>query len=115
MVSGLADPSRPQSSNSGGFKHHRGPPQQRGGGGFGGGWFGNDTFEPFQQHAPQPGWDRRRQTPPPVREDFSKAPPPEKRDPVPERRILVLGDGQADRLAHGFASDLVAQPELVRV
>src|SRR3977135_1643410 len=37
-----------------------------------GGWFGNDTpfFAPFQQ-APRRA---------PVREDFSKAPPPEKRD-----------------------------------
>jgi hypothetical protein len=35
-------------------------------------------------------------------EDFSKAPPPEKRETVPERRILVLGDAMADWLAYGL-------------
>ena len=92
MMLGIVGPSSAQLFNFGGFQQ---PPQpQRGGGGFGGGWFGNDMFEPFQQHAPQPRWDRR-QTLPPVREDFSKAPPPEKRETIPERHILVLGDAMA--------------------
>src|SRR5438445_4015828 len=56
----------------------------------GGGWFGGDFFAPFQQQQP-----KRIQ-------DFSKAPPPEKHDnaQVPERNVLVLGDGMADWLAY---------------
>src|SRR5947207_8820943 len=46
------------------------------------GWFGGEFFAPFQQQQPKR-----------VIQDFSKAPPPEKRDPaiVPERNVLVLG------------------------
>src|ERR1700732_1363604 len=101
---GIVGPSSAQFFNFGGFQQRQQP--QRGGGGFGGGWFGNDTFEPFQQHAPQP----RRQ--PPVREDFSKAPPPEKRDTVPERHILVLGDAMADWLAYGLEDAYAEQPDM---
>ncbi len=109
VVLGIVGPSSAQFFNFGGFQQ---PPQpQRGGGGFGGGWFGNDTFEPFQQHGPQPRWDRR-QTPPPVREDFSKAPPPEKRETVPERHILVLGDAMADWLAYGLEEAYSEQPDM---
>ena len=68
MVLGIVGPTSAQFFNFGGFQQR--PQPQGGGGGFGGGWFGNDMFEPFQQHAPQPRWDRRRQTLPPVREDF---------------------------------------------
>src|SRR3981081_3517075 len=68
------------------------PPQpQRGGGG----WFGNDLFAPYQQQVP------RHQAPRRIMEDFSKAPPPEKRETVPERNMLVLGDAMADWLAYG--------------
>src|SRR3981189_1749041 len=71
MVLGIVGPSSAQFFNFGGFQQR--PQPQRGGGGVGGGWVGNDMFEPFQEHAPQrPRWDRQ-QTPPPVREDFSKA------------------------------------------
>src|SRR5579863_5813450 len=52
-----------------------------------GGWFGGDLFAPFQQQAP------RRV------ENFSKAPPPEKRETIPERNVVVLGDAMADWLA----------------
>jgi hypothetical protein len=106
MVFGIVGPTSAQFFNFGGFQQR--PQPQRGGGGFGGGWFGNDTFEPFQQHAPQP----RRQTLPPVREDFSKAPLPEKRDAVPERHILVLGDAMADWLAYGLENAYADQPEM---
>ncbi|HEX9471444.1 MAG TPA: DUF459 domain-containing protein [Bradyrhizobium sp.] len=109
MVIGIVGPSSAQFFNFGGFQQRQQP--QRGGGGFGGGWFGNDTYEPFQQHAPQPRWDRR-QTLPPVREDFSKAPPPEKRDTVPERHILVLGDAIADWLAYGLEDAYTEQPDM---
>ena len=106
MVFVLVGPTSAQFFNFGGFQQR--PQPQRGGGGFGGGWFGNDTFEPFQQHAPQP----RRQTLPPVHEDFSKAPPPEKRDTVPEHHILVLGDAMADWLAYGLETAYAEQPDL---
>jgi hypothetical protein len=92
---GFGGPSRPQ-------------PQPRGGGGFfgngggGGGWFGGDVFAPFQQQAPKRV----------VREDFSKAPPPEKRDTVPERNILVLGDAMADWLAYGLEDAYADQPDI---
>jgi hypothetical protein len=74
-------------------------PQQRGGGG----WFGNDLFAPFQQQSP------RRAAP---REDFSKAPPPEKRDSAAERNILVLGDAMADWLAYGLEDAYSEQPDM---
>jgi len=105
MVLGMVGPTSAQFFNFGGFQQR--PQPQRGGGGFGGGWFGNDTFAPFQQHAPQ-----GRQTLPPVREDFSKAPPPEKRNTVPERHILVLGDAMADWLAYGLEDAYAEQPDM---
>ena len=83
--------------NFGGFQGERG-------GGFGGGWFG----DPFQQHAPRP----RRQTLPPAREEFSKAPPPEKRETIPEHQVLVLGDAMADWLAYGLEEAYSEQPEM---
>src|ERR1700716_2470398 len=109
MVLGIVGPSSARFFISGGFQQR--PQPQRGGGGLGGGWFGNDMFEPFQQHAPQPRWDRR-QTLPPVREDFSKAPPPEKRKTVPERNVLVLGDAMADWLAYGLEDAYAEQPDM---
>ena len=109
IVLGVVGPSSAQFFNFGGYQQR--PQPQRGGGGFGGGWFGNDTFEPYQQRAPQPRWERR-QTPSQVREDFSKAPPPEKRDTIPERHILVLGDAMADWLAYGLEDAYAEQPEM---
>jgi hypothetical protein len=47
-----------------------------------------------------------------VREDFSKAPPPEKRDTVPKRNVLVLGDGMADWLAYGLEDAYTEQPDM---
>jgi len=108
MVLGIVGPSSAQFFNNfGGFQQR--PQSQRGGGGFGGGWFGNDMFDPFQQQTPpQPRSDKR----PPVREDFSKAPPPEKRETVPERHILVLGDAMADWLAYGLEEAYSEQPDI---
>src|SRR5712664_944094 len=108
MVLGIVGPSSAQFFNNfGGFQQR--PQPQRGGGGFGGGWFGNDMFDPFQQQAPpQPRSDKR----PPVREDFSKAPPPEKRETVAERHILVLGDAMADWLAYGLEEAYSEQPDI---
>jgi uncharacterized protein len=106
MLLGVGGPTSAQFFNFGGYQQR--PQPQRGGGWFGGGggWFGNDTYEPFQR-APPP-----RQIRPPVREDFSKAPPPEKRATVPERRVLVLGDGMADWLAYGLEDAYAEQPDI---
>jgi hypothetical protein len=108
MLVGVVGPASAQFFNFGGFQQR---PQPQRGGGFGGGWFGNDTFEPYQQHVPQPRLYKR-PTPPPVREDFSKAPPPEKRETVPERNVLVLGDGMADWLAYGLEDAYAEQPDM---
>jgi uncharacterized protein len=83
-----------------------------GGGGFGGGlwsrpsprgggWFGGDLFAPFQQQAPKR-----------VYQDFSKAPPPEKRDAAPERNVMVMGDAMADWLAYGLEDAYSEQPDM---
>jgi uncharacterized protein len=101
MLLAIVGPASAQFFNFGGFQQQ--PQPQRGGAGFGGGWFGNDTFAPLQQHPPQPRW---------VREDFSKAPPPQKRETVPERHILVLGDAMADWLAYGLEDAYSEQPEI---
>jgi hypothetical protein len=68
----------------------------------GGGWFGGDLFAPFQQQAPKRV------------ENYSRAPPPDKRDPtiVPERNVLVLGDAMADWLAYGLEDAYSEQPDM---
>jgi hypothetical protein len=67
----------------------------------GGGWFGGDLFAPFQQQAPKR-----------VIENYSKAPPPEKRETVAERNVLVLGDAMADWLAYGLEDAYSEQPDM---
>jgi len=100
LVVGIVAPASAQFFNFGG-------PQQRPqrGGGFGGGWFGGDIFSPFQQPS---------QAPKRVYQDFSKAPPPEKHGDttVPERNVLVLGDGMADWLAYGLEDAYAEQPDM---
>ena len=106
LVLGMAGPTSAQFFNFGGYQQpQRGGGwfgnQQRGGGWFGndqrgGGWFG-DPFAPNQQQYAPPRHGRQAA---PVREDFSKAPPPEKRNTVTERQIVVLGDSMADWLAY---------------
>jgi hypothetical protein len=65
-----------------------------------GGWFGGELFTPFQQQAPKQV------------QNFSKAPPPEKRETVPERNVLVLGDAMADWLAYGLEDAYLEQPDM---
>src|SRR5258707_6259419 len=66
-------------------------------------WFGGDFFTPFQQQqAPKKV----------ILEDFSKAPPPQKRETVPERNVLVLGDAMADWLAYGLEDAYSEQPDM---
>src|SRR5579872_5876769 len=65
-----------------------------------GGWFGSDFFAPFQHEAPKRV------------ENYSKAPPPEKRETVPEHNVLVLGDAMADWLAYGLEDAYAEQPDM---
>ena len=85
------------------FGFQRSAPVHRGGGG---GWFGSDNpfFAPFQQQPP-----RQQQKP---AENYSHAPPPEKRETVPERNVLVLGDAMADWLAYGLEDAFNETPDM---
>ena len=67
-------------------------------------------YAPYQQQYPQPPRHSRQAAP--AREDFSRAPPPEKRSTVPERHILVLGDSMADWLGYGLEGVYADQPEM---
>jgi uncharacterized protein len=102
LLVGVVGPASAQFFNFGG-PPMRPQPQPRSNGGFGGGggWFGGDLFAPFQQQAPKR-----------VIENFSKAPPPEKRETIPERNVLVLGDGMADWLAYGLEDAYSEQPDM---
>jgi len=44
--------------------------------------------------------------------EFSKAPPPEKRETVPERNVLVLGDGMADWACLRLEDAYAEQPDM---
>src|SRR3954462_3332059 len=98
ILVGIAGPASAQLFNFGGG-WSRPAPRNNGGGG----WFGGDFFAPFQQQAPKR-----------VIQDNSKAPPPDKRDPafVPERNVLVLGDGMADWLAYGMELAYTERPDM---
>jgi hypothetical protein len=93
LLVGIVGPAYAQFFNFGG------PPQRSRGGG--GGWFGSDFFAPFQPQAPKR-----------VYQDFSKAPLPEKREGVPERNVMVMGDGMADWLSLGLEDAYVEQPDM---
>ena len=94
LLIGIAGPASAQFFNFGG--QSRPAPRSNGGG-----WFGGDFFAPFQQQQPQA-----------PRQDFSKAPPPAKRDTIPERNVLVLGDAMADWLAYGLEDIYLEQPDM---
>jgi uncharacterized protein len=105
LLVGIVGPASAQFFNFGGPPRPQPQPQQapRGAPGPGGGsWFGGDLFAPFQQQAPK------------RIENYSKAPPPEKRDVaiVPDRNVLVLGDGMADWLAYGLEDAYAEQPDM---
>ncbi|MEA2862069.1 MAG: uncharacterized protein QOC84_25, partial [Bradyrhizobium sp.] len=93
LLVGLAGPASAQVFYFGGWSRPA-PPRS------GGGWFGGDVFAPFQQQAPKKA------------ENYSKAPPPEKRETVPERNVLVLGDAMADWLAYGLEDAYAEQPDM---
>ncbi|MEH2510680.1 hypothetical protein V1291_002034 [Nitrobacteraceae bacterium AZCC 1564] len=104
MMFGIVAPASAQFFDFGfGFGRRPAPqhPQQRGGGG---GFFSpfGDVFGPRpseQQQAPRP-------------QDFSRAPPPAKREAPADRNVLVLGDAMADWLAYGLEDALSETPEL---
>lgn len=95
----IAGPASAQFFNFPGFggpPQRSAPPPHRGGG-----WFGGDFFAPFQQ--PQ------QQAP---RQDFSRAPSPAKRDTIPDKNVLVIGDAMADWLAYGLEDAYTEQPDM---
>ncbi|MCP3369927.1 SGNH/GDSL hydrolase family protein [Bradyrhizobium cajani] len=97
----VAGPASAQFFNFPGFggpPQRAAPPPRQGGGG---GWFGGDFFTPFQQQQPQA-----------PRQDFSRAPAPAKRDTVPEKNVLVIGDAMADWLAYGLEDAYTEQPDM---
>ena len=100
MVS-IAGPASAQFFNFPGFggqQQRQAPPPRQGGGG---GWFGGDFFAPFQQQQPQA-----------PRQDFSRAPAPAKRDTIPDKNVLVIGDAMADWLAYGLEDAYTEQPDM---
>ncbi|MGY3404280.1 hypothetical protein ACVWZV_000393 [Bradyrhizobium sp. GM5.1] len=100
----VAGPASAQFFNFPGFggpPQRSAPPPPRNGGGGGGGWFGGDFFAPFQQQQPQA-----------PRQDFSRAPAPAKRDTIPDRNVLVIGDAMADWLAYGLEDAYTEQPDM---
>lgn len=99
LLIGIAGPASAQFFNFGGPPQPQ--PRQQAPRNNGGGWFGGDFFAPFQQQAPQA-----------PRQDFSRAPAPAKRDSVPERNVLVLGDAMADWLAYGLEDAYLEQPDM---
>jgi uncharacterized protein len=98
LLVGIVGPASAQFFNFGNFGGPPRPPPRSSGGG----WFGGDFFAPFQQ---------QQQAPKRV-ENYSKAPPPEKRETVPERNVLVLGDAMADWLAYGLEDAYAEQPDM---
>ncbi|MCA6105913.1 DUF459 domain-containing protein [Bradyrhizobium cenepequi] len=106
LLVGIAGPASAQFFGFQGFGG--GPPQQRPAPRSNGGWFGSDFFAPFQ-HAPPQQQQQQQQQP---RQDFSRAPPPAKRDTAPERNVLVLGDAMADWLAYGLEDAYAEQPDM---
>jgi hypothetical protein len=95
LLGGIVGPASAQFFNFGGPA--RPQPQSRSGGG---GWFGGDLFAPFQQQAPKRV------------ENYSRAPPPQKTETVPDRNVLVLGDGMADWLAYGLEEAYSERPDM---
>ena len=98
LLVGIVGPASAEFFNFGNLGGGWGRPASRSGGG----WFGSDFFTPFQQQ----------QAPKRVYQDFSKAPPPEKREAVPERNVMVMGDGMADWLASGLEDAYSEQPDM---
>jgi uncharacterized protein len=104
LLAGMVGPASAQFFDFGGPPR---PQPRSSGGGFGGGWFGGDTFVPSKRQGPRYQAPKRV-----IIEDFSKAPAPERRESVPPRHVLVLGDGMADWLAYGLEDAFAEQPDM---
>lgn len=104
LLFGIMEPASAQFFDFFGRPPPRQQVQPRGYGYGGGGGF----FAPFQQMFPgaQPAPPQQRAV------DYSHAPPPEKRESVPEHNILVLGDAMADWLAYGLEDAYAEQPDM---
>ena len=100
LMVGIVGPASAQFFMFGGQRPQPQPQSPPPGGRGPSGWFGGDLFAPFQQQAPK------------RIENYAKAPPPEKRETIPERNVLVLGDGMADWLAYGLEDAYVEQPDM---
>jgi uncharacterized protein len=104
--------SRPPDS----YQQRNRPQQQRG---FGFSFFGGGNWN-YQQYDPWAPPPRRRVERPQVerpqverpQEDFSKAPPPPRKEAEPAISVLVLGDSMADWLAYGLEDAFSDTPEL---
>lgn len=112
LLFGIVGPASAQFFNFGGPPQPPPRPQRsvpQGNGWGGGGWFGGNDgpfYAPFQREAP------RRSAPSPQRDDYSRAPSPDKRDAPAERNVLVLGDSMADWLAYGLEDAYAEQPDM---
>jgi hypothetical protein len=97
---GVAAPASAQFFDFGFGRPQPRPQQQPRGGGFFPPF--SDVFGPGpqQQQAPRP------------QADYSRAPPPAKREAPADRNVLVLGDAMADWLAYGLEDALAETPEL---
>jgi hypothetical protein len=104
LLAGIVGPASAQFFDFGGPPR---PQPRSGGGSYGGGWFGGDVFVPFKRQVPRYQAPKRV-----IIEDFSKAPPPERRETAPPRHVLVLGDGTADWLAYGLEDAFAEQPDM---
>ena len=98
LLIGIVGPASAQFFNFGGPPQ---PQQRQAPRNNGGGWFGGDLFAPFQQQQPQA-----------PRQDFSRAPAPAKRDTIPDKNVLVIGDAMADWLAYGLEDAYTEQPDM---
>src|SRR4029450_12654850 len=94
MLLSVGGPTSAQFFNFGGYQQR--PQPRRGGAWFGGGWSNPDFFDPLQRAPPL----ERRQSPAP-REDFSKAPQPERRETFPTGNVLTIGDRLDDWVRRG--------------
>jgi hypothetical protein len=107
---------RPPGSIPGGGYQQRQRQQQQQQRGFGFGFFGGDNWN-YRQHDPwAPPPPRRVERPqverPQPQGDFSKAPPPARKEAEAPINVLVLGDSMADWLAYGLEDAFSDTPEL---
>ena len=98
LLIGIVGPASAQFFNFGGFG---GPPQRAGAAAVAAAGSAAISFRHSSSRRPQA-----------PRQDFSRAPAPAKRDTVPERNVLVLGDAMADWLAYGLEDAYSEQPDM---